>query len=141
MRTCYRDNGDKSPPWKGKELAYQEPECDEERAWYKEISSWCLEGYHFSNKCIPYFIPLLPYVKAQTDTLRLFYFMRVYFKCVTECTCDVTESEKYLIIDYSSQLVSCSICPKDCPLRLPNFLDSLDKFSYSCVKMNNRQRV
>ena len=52
-RSCYRDNGDKSPPWQGKELVYQEPESIEVLILIQGISSWCLEGYHFQINACP----------------------------------------------------------------------------------------
>ena len=52
-RSCYRDNGDKSPPWQGKELVYQEPESIEVLILIQRISSWCLEGYHFQINACP----------------------------------------------------------------------------------------
>ena len=51
--SCYRDNGDKSPPWQGKELVYQEPESIEVLILIQGISSWCLEGYHFQINACP----------------------------------------------------------------------------------------
>ena len=52
-RSCYRDNGDKSPPWQGKELVYQEPESIEVFILIQGISSRCLKGYHFQINAYP----------------------------------------------------------------------------------------
>ena len=55
-RSCYRCNGGKSPPDKGRNLSIRNQIVLKYWAQYKEISSWCFRRLSFSNKCMSLFI-------------------------------------------------------------------------------------
>ena len=96
-RSCYRDNGDKSPRWQGKELVYQEPESIEVLILIQGISSWCLEGYHFQINACPCLLLYERHFKPACLGLAV---------CLLQAVCNIP----------NSQLVSHTIVPKtECP--------------------------
>ena len=91
-RSCYRDNGDKSPPWQGKELVYQEPESIVYYLWMW-VNFQCVKVLNRENYCL--FCPALRSVYATFPAISLCHSLFVQKAiCPKCCTYHYQEPEK-----------------------------------------------